>query len=119
MNLPGLIQLLSVKRRAAVQAAAIARDPDTKPVTGHESALRADELAREGDAIAEHLQGNLQSIEGIEHLIHYLKKSPHRSADRTLAIRDLEAASMRLRRENGDPEPAPAVQPTNGAAVHA
>jgi hypothetical protein len=45
----------------------------------------------------------LASIDTIEGLISDLNQDPFKSADLTLAIRHLEDASMRLRRELGDP----------------
>lgn len=53
--------------------------------------------------ITAHAQSNTTMIAQIEMLIADLKQASHQSADRILARRELENASMRLRRENGDP----------------
>ncbi len=49
-----------------------------------------------------HIRSNEAVIPMIELIIHDLQTSTIQSAYRTLAIRDLECASMRLRRELGD-----------------
>jgi len=120
MKIPGLHQVIAAKRFAAGEAARMCRNPSTDPRRAHEAGVEAEMLAKESETLCEHLHGNAQTIEGIEHLIHYLLTSPHKSAYRTLAIRDLEQASMRLRRENGEPEPErnfqplPSPMPVNG-----
>lgn len=52
--------------------------------------------------LTSHAQSNTTAISQIEEIINYLRVSSHQSADRILARRELENASMRLRRELGD-----------------
>ncbi len=111
MKIAGLYQVIAAKRFAAGEAARVCRNLATDPRRAHEAGVESELLAKESEDVAAHVSGNVQTIEGIEHMIHYLKTSPYKSADRTLAIRDLEQASMRLRRENGDPEPERNFQP--------
>jgi hypothetical protein len=120
MKIPGLHQVIATKRFAAGEAARECRNPSTDPRRAYEVGVNAEMLAKEAEKLSEQVQGNDQTIEGIEHMIHCLLTSPHKSAYRTLAMRELEQASMWLRRENGEPEPErnfqslPSPVPVNG-----
>ena len=97
--IPGLYQLRCRRIHTAKYQRDRALAPNTDPRIAHESGISADRLDAEIIALSEQIEENVTSIEGIEHLIRLLTSSPHKSADRTLAIRHLEDASMRLRRE--------------------
>ena len=108
-NLPataGLLHLAAVKRDQAAWCRTHAKATKSDPRMAHENEVRAAELTAEADQLAGHAKGNAELILNIETLIHYLNHSPINSADRVLALRHLEDASMRLRREIGDaPQP--------------
>lgn len=90
----GLYQLIARKRGGARWQ----RENDESPV-GLEAAKHSD---AEADKLEAHARSNEAIIPMIELIIHDLQNSTHPSAQRTLAMRDLESASMRLRRELGD-----------------
>lgn len=96
----GLYQLIARKRGGA----AWQRANDDTPV-GLAAAKHSDE---EADNLEAHARSNESIIPMIELIIHDLQTSSHQSAQRTLTLRDLESASMRLRRELGD-HPLPPI----------
>lgn len=98
--IPGLYLLIARKRGGA----AWQRANDDTPV-GLAAAKHSDE---EADNLEGHARSNEAIISMIELIIHDLQTSSIKSADRTLALRDLESASMRLRRELGD-HPVPPI----------
>lgn len=102
-HLSGLHELLAATRQAATHHAQAAQDPALNPVEQHERGLKADELAANADHIATHIKSDVELVASIEHLVLYLEKSPIQSRNRVLAMQLLETASMRLRRELGDP----------------
>lgn len=102
ISIPGLNQRVGNLRADAAAHAQQARDPNTEPRDAHRYAERADRHAAEADQLMAQVDDNAQVVEGIEHLIHYLTNSTIQSPSRTLAMRELENASMRLRRECGD-----------------
>lgn len=108
MNTPtkikGIYHLIGHKRAAAT-AAAIEADKMDSPRKAHDLNLSAEMLEEEAAGYLAHANSDCEAIDGIEHLIHYLMKSPIKSTGRTLAQHALEEASMRLRRELGEAEP--------------
>lgn len=72
------------------------------PREQHDYDVALDDSEKKLATLTAHAQANLKAIGMIEETIHYLEQSPHQTADRTLAKRHLEDASMRLRRELGD-----------------
>lgn len=97
--IPGLYQLIAKKRSGARWTF----DNDPTP-TGRRNADRLDEEAEQHEV---HARSNEALIPMIELVIHDLTTSTIQSAQRTLAIRALEEASMRLNRElgpKGEPE---------------
>ena len=100
----GLYRLAAVKRQAAGWNRTKASIPRTDPRIGVEALAHAEELENEAVQIDGMIKSDEALIPMIELLIHDLATSSHQSAGRTLAMRDLEMASMRLRRELGDPE---------------
>jgi hypothetical protein len=96
----GLYAIAASKQRQAADLAAGAQGRCT-PVEVFEMEAKAKALAKEAAQHTEHATSNEQLVLNIEQLIHYLVLSPHKSAERTLALRKLEAASGILRRENG------------------
>lgn len=102
MNIAGLYSLISRTRQQAASQRLRAAAPDTCPHEAYDAELDAKRLEAEADRLRAHARDNERMIPNIEMLIHDLNQSPHKSAARTLALRDLEQASMRLRRELGD-----------------
>lgn len=101
--IPGLHHVLARKLNSAQWQREKVAKVTTDPRVAHDAEVSA--LANEKDIkqLSEQIQENEQTIDGIEVLIHTLRSSEHQSPHRTLALRELENASMRLRRENGDP----------------
>lgn len=102
LSIPGLYQLIKARREQAASDAVLWRDPATDPRDAHEAGVRAEAGAKQAESFLNHIQSNEKIIEGVEHMIHYLHKSPIQSTARSLAMHALEEASMRLHRENGD-----------------
>lgn len=98
----GLLKLSAAKADQAGWCMNHARSEKSDPRLAHESEVQAQKLTTEAQAALDHARGNAEMILNIETLIHYLEHSPIKSAGRTLALRHLEDASMRLRREIGD-----------------
>jgi hypothetical protein len=90
----GLYQLIFRARAGAKWTLANDDTPE-----GRRSADRMDE---EADAAEAHARSNEDLITATEMIIAELSAHSHPSPSRTLAMRDLEMASMRLRRELGD-----------------
>lgn len=103
MEIAGLHKLAHQKRQQAEWNRAKAAAPHTDPRLAHECEEAAKRLDAEADLLDRHIKGDIDIIINIEALIHYLNHSPDTSAHRTLALRDLENASGRLRRELGSP----------------
>ena len=97
--IPGLYQLRMRRIEQAKYNRNRAMAVDADPHIAHESEVVATRLEKEVVMLNEQITENVQTVEGIEHMVRILVSSPHKSADRTLAIRHLEDASMRLRRE--------------------
>jgi hypothetical protein len=102
----GLYKLIQQLREQATANARRVRSVKTDPRMAHECAVAAEREAEEADELAKHAESNVELINKIEELIRYLANSKWQSARRTLAMRDLESASDRLRRELGDPVPS-------------
>ena len=113
----GLHHTIAMKRMAAGELARQARRPACDPRTAHEKNVEAERLAKEAETLCDHLAGNLQVLESIEHLLNYLGRSPHQSRYRNLSVISLEQAHSWLQRENGDKEPDRNFQAINGQAV--
>lgn len=94
----GLYQLIRRKRDGAAWVREHANETPEK--ADYDARL----LEKEADSLESHARSNVAAVNIIELLIHDFTTSSHASAARTLAMRDLESASMRLRRELGDPE---------------
>lgn len=101
--IPGLYQLAAKKLQTAEWCRQKAESCKTDPRTASENEEAAASAEREATALLEHAKENEVLILSIETLLHGIYSSPIKSADRTLAMRELEAASMRLQRENGPP----------------
>lgn len=101
MNLQGIQHIAARKREQAEwcrkKAASITKDPRD----AHENEVAAGRLIEEAENLERMAKGNQELILNIETLIHYLATTNDKSAQRTLAMRDLESASSRLRREVG------------------
>lgn len=108
MDIRGLHYLAKQKRQQAEWNRAKAAATHTDPRLAHECEASATALETEAATHDRHAKGNTDLIINIESLIHYINHSPDKSAYRTLALRDLESASMRLRRELGD-HPLPPI----------
>lgn len=98
----GLYQLIERLKGQAAWNRRKAAETMTDPRTAHECETTAARDEVKAAELAKHAQGNVELIQNIESLIHYIQQSPHQSADRTITKRHLEDASMRLRRELGD-----------------
>lgn len=103
MQTAGLRHLAKTKRQQAEWNRAKAAATHTDPRDAHQAAELAASLDREAEMIERQAKANADLITNIETLIHYLNHSPDKSAHRTLALRDLESAADRLRRELGHP----------------
>lgn len=103
MNIAGLYKLIDQLRQQAKWNRAKAAAPSADPRVAYEAEVSAKDAESRAEELEAHAKGNQDMILNIESLIHYLNHSPHKSADRTIATRHLEDASMRLRRELGDP----------------
>jgi hypothetical protein len=101
LPISGLYAIAASKQRQAADLAAGAQERCT-PVETFEMESKAKALVAEANLHEQHATSNENLVANIEQLIHYLVHSPHKSAERTLALRKLEAASGILRRECGD-----------------
>lgn len=102
MNIAGIHQLIAHKRKTAEWNRAKAAAPQTCPRIAYDAEMDAKKLEEEATTLEGHAKSDWELIQNIEMLINYLVHSPYTSAHRTLALRSLEEASMRLRRELGD-----------------
>jgi hypothetical protein len=105
MILHGLYHFIATKRASAGAEARAARRPECDPRISYEKSVTAEKLAMEAEKLSEHAKGNEELLENLNHLIHYLATSEHKSRYRSLVLTDLESAQNWLRRENGDREP--------------
>jgi hypothetical protein len=97
----GLYQLAKTKRQQAEWLRRKMETPQTDPRIAHECEVSAAQLEKDADGLLVHAKENETLILSIETLVHFFNHSPHQSDGRTLALRHLEDASMRLRRETG------------------
>ena len=109
MKIKGLYYQVAMKRMASGELARQARRPACDPRTAYEKNVEVERLVREAEDLAEHAKGNVECLENIEKLLHYLAVSKHQSRYRKLVATALEDAQNWLRRENGDAEPEPVV----------
>jgi predicted RNase H-like nuclease (RuvC/YqgF family) len=108
MKLPpihGLLREIALKAKSAGAQARKAQKTTTDPRTAHECSITAEELARDVSDLTKISGEDRDMIIQIEATAEFLRLSKFKSALRTLALRDLESASARLRRELGDPPP--------------
>lgn len=98
----GLLIAALLKRKEAERKAVIGRRRGGCPQESHDNAEDAVRCANDAARLEAHATENADMITQIETIITFLKISKHTSADRTLAMRELESASMMLRREIGD-----------------
>ena len=102
MQISGLYHLLALKTRQASAAKEVER-LSTEPSEVHEAGQRAARFDQEGIDLAHHIVDDEGLINDIERIIARMQAATTiTSAHRSLAFRDLENASMRLRRELGD-----------------
>jgi hypothetical protein len=99
--IPGLYQLAKHKRQQAEWARVKIGNPHTDPRVAHECEVTAAQLEKESEVLLKHASENENFILACETLISGMLASEHGGPNRTLAIRHLESASMRLQRENG------------------
>jgi hypothetical protein len=84
------------------KAMKVQRDSEADPVQQHDAAFLEPRLREEVSKLGKVMDENESLITRIEALITDMQQSGWSSAERTLAIRHLEDASSRLRRELGD-----------------
>ena len=101
MNLKGIQHLAKDKKGQAAWNRNKAASTRTDPRDAHESEQVAKRLEAEATQLSRQARSDAALIQNIEFLIHDLSTSTDQSAHRTLALRDLENASGRLRRELG------------------
>lgn len=101
MKIEGIQHVAEQKRQQAKWNRCEAASVSTDPRIAHECEVTAKCLDEEAEQLERMAKGNHELIQNIEHLIRYLATSNDKSAQRTLAMRDLESASSRLRREVG------------------
>lgn len=104
--IPGLLYQAKRLREAAAWNRTKAKNSATDPRTAHEAGTAAEADDKAADSAEAHARSNVAIINAAELLIHDLLTSSHQSPSRILAMREIENAVMRLRRELGDP-PAP------------
>ena len=102
LSIPGLLHLAAKKRQQVEWLRTKAANPAADPRDAHESEVSAAAMEEDAIGLESHATENTSLVLNIETLIHALLHSPFQSADRKLALRHLEDASMRLRRETGD-----------------
>lgn len=103
MEIAGLFRLIATRRQQAEWHRARAAATRTDPRTAHELEQAAKQVEKDVEELERHAKSDAELIQNIEMLIGYINSSPIKSAHRTLALRDLESASDRLRRELGSP----------------
>lgn len=101
MNIKGIQHLAKEKKEQAAWGRDKAAAAHTDPRDAYESAQVAERLDAEAAKLGRQARSDAAIIQNIELLIHDLSTSTDQSAHRTLALRDLENASGRLRRELG------------------
>lgn len=101
-QLAGLWANAESARRNAASRARAAEKPATDPREAHDCAALSKSFSKEAAALELAANENDFLIAEIERVIETIRRSKHQTADRMLAMRKLEDASMRLRRENGD-----------------
>lgn len=95
-----IAQKLTTAKWQKQKAAAV----DTDPRIAHDAEVDAEKLKAEAANLAAMARSDEAMVPAIESLIIRLENSTHKSAYRTLAMRDLQSASNWLRRELGDKE---------------
>lgn len=111
-KLPPIHGLLREARRKELQAAREAtesRSQKKDPRMAHDLAESAERNSVEAAEIRSYAAENADLIIQVEAICQFIQTAPRSSAHRTLALRDLESAAMRLRRELGDESPLETV----------
>ena len=101
-GIAGLKRLAAQKREQAEWCATSARKPSKDPHDSYDAGVRSADLLKEADAAEAHARDNAAVVLAIETIIPALANPDFMSAQRMLALRALEEASDRLRREIGD-----------------
>ena len=115
--IPGLYQLRCRRVEQARYQRTCEHATDVDPHVAHDAGVTATRLEKEVVQLSEQIFENVTTIEGIERMVRFLTASPHKSPDRTLAIRHLEDASMRLRRELSTEDPTGCGQNARATAL--
>jgi hypothetical protein len=98
----GLYSKLNAAHVGIAKAVKVQRDGNAAAADLYAAQQNERRLREEIKKTAAGITTTQEDIEGIEQLITYMRGTEHQSPDRTLAIRALEEASGRLRRELGD-----------------
>lgn len=98
----GLLRIAAEKEAQASREADASLAEKKSFATAHASGVEADRLAKEAGEIRAYAGDTADIIVQVEAIITYINLGKLGSPSRTLALRDLESASMRLRREIGD-----------------
>jgi hypothetical protein len=98
----GLLYLVGIYRAKATRLARESRTPAKDARDAYEAGAEADRLANEARKLDEMAVEDAGWIERIEDVLLEMRRSKGESAMRGEVMRDLEGASMRLRRELGD-----------------
>lgn len=101
MKVTGILEIAKQKRDQAGWERKQAAPPSKDPRIAHDCEVAAKTLDQEAEQLERMASDDWHVIENIEILIKHLAASSDKSAQRTLAMRDLESASSRLRRELG------------------
>lgn len=101
-TLEGLYILIKAKVARRKVCRAVAKDRDASPSDAHDAGFQVQQLDREIADTHTAIKECEKYVSDIELLITAIARSPNKSAHRQLALRHLEDASMRCRRELGD-----------------
>lgn len=101
-TLEGLYILIKAKVARRKVCRATAADRAVSAIDAHDAGFEVQQLDREIPNLHTAIQEDEKFIRDIENLVTALSQSPIKSAHRQLALRHLEDASMRLRRDLGD-----------------
>lgn len=111
-KLPPIHGLLREARRKELQAAREATESRSQtkcPRLAHDLGVSAEKLSVEAGQLRSYVAENADIVLQIEAICDFIGTAPRTSAYRTIALRHLEDAAMRLRREIGDEAPLEAV----------
>jgi hypothetical protein len=105
----GLLREAKRKELQATREATESRSQKKCPRTAHDLGVSAEKLAVEAAGIRSYCAETADIILQIEAVCDFIGTAPRTSAHRTIALRHLEDAAMRLRRELGDEPPLEAI----------